>query len=176
MSWEAKARFLGLSWEMVSRTSSGKLLRPESWYPESLGFLRLWLFWLSTLGVHFTMNFRFSEADASSVIGGQVFRHVTPHSFTITECFPYGNVSHQTSIFTHETKMLISTCWKCFFSFQCTKYGKNRWLHSNFSLLHCFRWFELIWSHNKFVLLHYPCWYILIPDSIKIKWLTKLRC
>ena len=41
MSWEAKARFLGLSWETVSRTSSGKFLRVESCYPESFGFLRL---------------------------------------------------------------------------------------------------------------------------------------
>ena len=43
MSWEAKARFLGLSWETVSRTSSGKFLRVESCYPESFGFLRLWV-------------------------------------------------------------------------------------------------------------------------------------
>ena len=42
MSWEAKARFLGLSWETVSRTSSGKFLRVESCYPESFGFLCLW--------------------------------------------------------------------------------------------------------------------------------------
>ena len=41
MSWEAKARFLGLSWEMVSRTSSGEFLRVESCYPESFVFLRL---------------------------------------------------------------------------------------------------------------------------------------
>ena len=43
MSWEAKARFLGLLWETVSRTSSGKFLRVASCYPESFGFLRLWL-------------------------------------------------------------------------------------------------------------------------------------
>ena len=41
MSWEAKARFLGLSWETVSRTSSRKFLRVESCYPESFGFLCL---------------------------------------------------------------------------------------------------------------------------------------
>ena len=43
MSREAKARFLGLSWETVSRTSSGKFLRVESCYLESFGFLRLWI-------------------------------------------------------------------------------------------------------------------------------------
>ena len=47
MSWEAKARFLGLSWETVSRTSSGKFLRVESCYPESFGFLCLWIVCLS---------------------------------------------------------------------------------------------------------------------------------
>ena len=41
MSWEAKAHFLGLLWETVSRTSPGKFLRIESCYPESFGFLRL---------------------------------------------------------------------------------------------------------------------------------------
>ena len=43
MSWEAKACFLGLMWETVSRTSSGKFLRVESCYPESFGFLCLWM-------------------------------------------------------------------------------------------------------------------------------------
>ena len=42
MSWEAKARFLGLSWETVLRTSSGKFMRVERCYLESFGFLRLW--------------------------------------------------------------------------------------------------------------------------------------
>ena len=37
-----KTRFLVLSWETVSRTSSGKFLRVKSCYPESFGFLRLW--------------------------------------------------------------------------------------------------------------------------------------
>ena len=37
----AKARFLGLFWETVSRTSSGKFLRVQSCYPESFGFLCL---------------------------------------------------------------------------------------------------------------------------------------
>ena len=43
MLWEARVRFLGLSWETVSRTLSGKFLRVESCYPESLGVLRLCL-------------------------------------------------------------------------------------------------------------------------------------
>ena len=43
MSREAKACFLGLSWETVSCTSSGKFLRVEGCYPESFGFLRLWV-------------------------------------------------------------------------------------------------------------------------------------
>ena len=42
MSWKAKARFLGLSRETVSRTSSGKFLHVESCYPESFGVLCLW--------------------------------------------------------------------------------------------------------------------------------------
>ena len=43
----------------------------------------------------------------------------------------YVNVSDQTAIFTHETKtLLISICWKCFFSFQCAKYDENRWLNT----------------------------------------------
>ena len=41
MSWKVKVWLLGLSWETVSRTSSGKFLRVESCYPESFGFLRL---------------------------------------------------------------------------------------------------------------------------------------
>ena len=32
-------------------------------------------------------------------------------------CNSYVNVSDQTSIFTHETKMLILICWKCFLAF-----------------------------------------------------------
>ena len=42
MSREAKARFLGLSWETLPHTSSGKFLRVESCYPESFDFLHLW--------------------------------------------------------------------------------------------------------------------------------------
>ena len=33
------------------------------------------------------------------------------------ELFSYVNVSDQSSIFTHETKMLISICWKSFLAF-----------------------------------------------------------
>ena len=42
MSWEAKARFLGLSWDKVSRTSSRKFLHVESCSLEGFGVLRLW--------------------------------------------------------------------------------------------------------------------------------------
>ena len=31
--------------------------------------------------------------------------------------YEYVNVSDQSSIFTHEIKMLILICWKCFFAF-----------------------------------------------------------
>ena len=47
MSREAKTRFLGVSWETVLRTSSGKFLRVGSCYPESFAFLRLWATHLS---------------------------------------------------------------------------------------------------------------------------------
>ena len=63
MSWEAKARFLGLSWETVSRNSSGKFLRAESSYPESFGFLRLCWFCSLLILILF-----FADTDADAVL------------------------------------------------------------------------------------------------------------
>ena len=39
--------------------------------------------------------------------------------------YMYVNVSDQTSIFTRETKMLISTCWKCFLAFNVLNMTKT---------------------------------------------------
>ena len=44
----------------------------------------------------------------------------------------YVNVSDQTAIFTHETKMLISICWKCFLAFIVLKMTKTAGWIQNF--------------------------------------------
>ena len=72
--------------------------------------------------IHFSINS--SSTISSSILsttwrGGLYFVdiYLTPCSADPISLYLHVNVSDQTSIFTHETKMLSLICWKCFLAF-----------------------------------------------------------
>ena len=89
----------------------------------------------------------------------------------VIACWLYVNMWDQSSIFTHETRMLISILWKCFLAFNVLNMTRtDSWIQQNFGLSD-FKEKTKVQLNSKLKYLHslqfiFHFWWLLVVDQL----------